>query len=168
MIPFHPLVVHFPIVLLIVAGVFYLLHFFIKDMKLDKIGFFIHAAGLIGCVAAILTGDYAEAELIQTHDIHELVEEHEMLGMITTWAFGIMAVWAFLRQKSNIRLERIVFTVVFFLGLGFMGVASHHGGQLVYEKGAGVVPMREVIQQQRDHEQLDHQETGEHEHLDDD
>lgn len=163
MTPFHPIVVHFPIVLLIVAGVFYVLHFFLKNHSLDKIGFFLHAAGLLACIAAILTGDYAESQLIQTHDMHELVEEHEMQGMITTYAFGVLAVWAFLRHRANLQLEKIVFTVVFWLGIGFMGVAADHGGKLVYEMGAGVAPMEEQLREQRNLEQgMRHEDSDAH------
>lgn len=151
----HPKIVHFPIAFLFGAGICYLLHFFIKGQRLDRFGFYLHVAGLLGCVAAILSGDYAESAMVQTREIHHIVEEHEFQGMVTAWAFGLLAVWAFLRSKTKFMIERIVFTVVFVLGLGWLTIAADHGGQLVYEQGAGVEPMRKHLIEQRDLEQRD-------------
>lgn len=151
--PLHPKIVHFPIAFLFGAGICYLLHFFIKNQRLDIFGFFLHIAGLLGCIAAILTGDYDESNLVQTAGIHEIVEEHEFQGMVAAWAFGLMGVWAFLRAKSKFLAEKIVFTLVFWLGLGWLTITASHGGELVYDKGAGVKPMKEQLIQQRDAEQ---------------
>lgn len=147
--PLHPSVVHFPIALLIAAGLCYLASLFLPGKRLEIVGFFLHAGGMLGCIAAILTGDYAESNMIQTPEIHELVETHEQLGTLSTYAFGILGVWAYLRQKSTIFVEKVVF-VVLFLGLvGMMGYGSHLGGKMVYEKGAGVLPMQPILEQQR-------------------
>lgn len=147
--PLHPSIVHFPIVLLILAGGCYIAHLFVKGHKLDLIAFFLHAGGLAGCVAAILTGDFAESSMVQTPEIHEMVEQHEQLGMLSAYAFGILGVWAFLRQKSQIKLERIVFVLLFTGVIGMMGFSSHLGGKMVYEKGAGVLPMQPILEHQR-------------------
>ncbi|MEM0995581.1 MAG: DUF2231 domain-containing protein [Bacteroidota bacterium] len=150
MIPLHPSVVHFPVALLIAAGICYVAHLFVKQYRLDVVGFFLHAGGLLGCVAAILTGDYTESNIVQNEQIHSLAERHEQMGMIATYAFGILGVWAYLRQQSNIFAERIVFTVVFVGVIGLLGYGSHLGGRMVYEEGAGVIPMQPIIEQQRD------------------
>jgi uncharacterized membrane protein len=147
--PLHPSIVHFPIVLLILAGGCYVAHLFVKGHKLDLIAFFLHAGGLLGCVAAILTGDYAESNMIQTPEIHEMVELHEQLGMLSAYAFGILGVWAFLRQKSKVKPERILFVILFVGVVGMMGFSAHIGGRMVYEEGAGVLPMQPILEQQR-------------------
>lgn len=145
----HPKIVHFPIVMLFLAGICYLLHFFLKKQRLDKFGFFLHAGGLLATVAAILSGDYAESHIVQTEAIHEIVEEHEFLGMLTAWSFGILLVWAFLRYKSKIMVERIAFVIVFVLGLGILTIGAAHGGELVYDHGAGVKPMEKHLMEIR-------------------
>jgi hypothetical protein len=39
---------------------------------------------------------------------------------------------------------------VLFVGmLGMLGYSSHLGGRMVYEEGAGVIPMKPIIEQQR-------------------
>ncbi|HHG84853.1 MAG TPA: DUF2231 domain-containing protein [Bacteroidetes bacterium] len=147
--PLHPSFVHFPIVLLILAGIIYLLDLILPNKKLGTIGFYLHVGGMLGIIAAILTGDYAENNLVQTREIHDMIETHEQLGMLSAYAFGILGVWAYLRQKSNIVLEKIVFVVMFLGIIGVLSFTSHLGGRMVFEKGAGVVPMEPVLELQR-------------------
>lgn len=141
MAPLHPLIVHFPIVLLIAAAVFYLLSLIRPENGFGKTGFYLHAAGLLFSIAAILTGDYSESNIVQTNAIHELVELHELLGMMSTWGFGLLALWVFLRQKSNIAIEKIVYVVIFWMVIGVLAYSAHLGGRMVYEHGAGIAPM---------------------------
>lgn len=149
----HPKIVHFPVAMLFLAGLLYLLHFFIRHQNLDRFAFFLHAGGVAATVAAILSGNYAEADIVQTEAIHEIVEEHEFLGMLTAWAFGLLLVWAYLRQKTKVLLEKIAFTGIFVVGLGLLTIAAAHGGELVYDYGAGVKPMKEHLIQQRNKDQ---------------
>ena len=153
MAPLHPKLVHFPIVLLMTAGVLYVLSLFLKGKGLEKLGFFLHAAGLLTSIAAILSGDYAESNIIQTEKIHELVESHETFAMIATWAFGLLGVWAYLRQKSEVAIEKIAFVLLFWGVMGTMAYTAQVGGQLVYEEGAGVAPMQPHLEDIRNREQ---------------
>lgn len=136
--PLHPLVVHFPIVLIITAGVFYFLSLFIKDQNFARIAFYLHVAGILGALAAIFTGDSAEHALTNAEAIDALVDKHEAMGQLSTWGFGLLGVWAYLRQQSNIRTEKIVYITVFWALVGLMAYSAHLGGQMVYEHGAGV------------------------------
>ena len=149
----HPKIVHFPVAMLFLAGICYLLHFFIKNQYLDRFGFFLHLGGTIATVAAIFSGNYAESTIIQTETIHEIVEEHEFLGMLTGWVFGLLLVWAYLRQKSKFMVEKVAFLVIFVLGLGILTIGAAHGGELVYDHGAGVKPMEKHLIEQRNADQ---------------
>ena len=152
----HPKIVHFPVAMLILAGVCYLLHFFIKNQRLDRFGFFLHLGGTIATVAAIFSGNYAESTIVQTEAIHEIVEEHEFLGMLTGWSFGLLLVWAYLRHKTKFMIEKVAFMLIFVLGLGILTIGAAHGGELVYEHGAGVKPMEKHLIDQRNHDQEEH------------
>lgn len=136
--PLHPLIVHFPPVLLLVAGVFYILGWAMKRPGLDIIAFCLHAAGLVACIAAIFTGDFEADRFNSDAQLHELIERHESLVMIATYAFGMLGLWAFLRQKSGILLERIGFLIAFWAVTGVLLIGAHRGGILVYEHGVGV------------------------------
>ncbi len=149
----HPKIVHFPIAMLFLAGAFYILHLFIKNQRLDRFGFILHLGGTLGTVAAIISGNYAESTIVQTEAIHHIVEEHEFLGMLTGWSFGILLVWAYLRQRSRFLIERISFAIIFAACLGILIIGASHGGQLVYEYGAGVKPMEKHLIDQRNLDQ---------------
>ncbi len=161
----HPKIVHFPIAMLFLAGVCYLLHLFIKNQHLDRFGFFLHLGGTLATVAAIFSGNYAESSIVQTEAIHHIVEEHEFLGMLTGWSFGLLLVWAYLRQKTRFLIERIAFIVIFVLGLGVLTIGAAHGGELVYDHGAGVKPMEKHLIEQRN---LDQESPGTSDYSDDD
>jgi uncharacterized membrane protein len=146
MSPLHPAIVHFPIALMFAAGALYLAGFLRKTDILLKAAFAMHIAGLVFGVIAILTGDYAESDLIQNEAIHQLAELHEQLAMIATWAFALLAVWAYVRHRSQVKAEQIAFIVVLLAIIGTTGYTAHIGGTMVYQHGAGVAPMKEHIQ----------------------
>lgn len=143
MTPLHPSIVHFPIVLFISAGMLYLLGMLLKRQHLEKTAFFFHAAGLLMAVAAIFTGDYEADRITQSAEMHEVVEKHESMVMLATYGFGMLGIWAFLRQRSRIKFEKIGFLVLYFALMGLIGLGAHEGGELVFEHGAGVVPMQD-------------------------
>lgn len=139
--PLHPLVVHFPVALLLVAALAYLAGLIFPGKGFGTMGFYLHIGGLVGSVAALLTGDAAEAGVIHTPLIHEMVERHESLSQLATWAFGLLGVWVFLRNQSKIALEKWAFVILFWAVCGLMAYSAHLGGRMVYEEGAGVAPM---------------------------
>jgi uncharacterized membrane protein len=136
MIPIHPSIVHFPIVLLLAAAGLYLAGWIGRKPQVEAIGFIFHALGVVACIAAILTGDI-EADRLDTR-VERLVSQHEFMGTVSTYGFGILGIWAFLRQKSTIFIEKLAF-VILFIGLYvFMAIGSRLGGELVYRYGKGV------------------------------
>lgn len=139
------MVVHFPIALLIIAFAGYVAEIITGKAEFRKFAFWLHLAGVAGAVAAILTGDYADGQIAQNEIIAEISKEHETFGMITGWGFGVLAVWTYLRLKSEVLLEKIGFAVVYLLMIGVLVLAAMHGGELVYDHGAGVAPMEEII-----------------------
>ena len=72
-------------------------------------------------------------------------EQHEMLGMISAWGFGLLVVWAYLRQKSEVLLEKMGFVTLFIGFAVVLGYGAHLGGKMVYEKGAGIAPMEQHL-----------------------
>lgn len=136
--PLHPLIVHFPPVLLLVAGVLYLLGWILKRPGLDIVGFFLHAAGLIACIASIFTGDFEADRFNSNPQLHQLIEDHESLVTMATYAFGMLGLWAFLRQKSTLLWERLAYLFAFTAVTAVLLIGAHRGGTLVYGHGVGV------------------------------
>lgn len=139
-IPLHPVVVHFPVALLVTG-------FFVdlagRILRKDWLG---HAAllllvlGALGTVAATQTGDAAEDEILQTPALHEELEEHEEGGKRTMWLFlalaGARAGLTWWRKFTP--LAGWIALLVWAGGLVLLFETAHHGGRLVYRHGAGV------------------------------
>jgi uncharacterized membrane protein len=145
--PLHPFIVHFPLVLLLAATGFYVAGAFTKKSNWEVAGFVLHVLGLVTCIAAILTGDAQAKVIAQDAAIHGKAELHETMVMIATYGFGGLAIWAFLRQKSTLWLEKVGFLSLF-LGLNaLLLLGAHVGGEMVYVHGAGVAPMQKITNQ---------------------
>ncbi|MEO0900236.1 MAG: DUF2231 domain-containing protein [Bacteroidota bacterium] len=149
---FHPKWVHFPIALLITAGGIYLWTLLAKDKSWLRAAFLIHILGWIGCVASVLTGRQAENLIVHTPAIQDLLSLHERLGYLITWLFAMLGIWMFLRLKKIAKWELILFSVLFWAGNGTMAYMGHLGGEMVYQEGAGVAPMKEIHQEHYQHD----------------
>ncbi|MCI4670262.1 MAG: DUF2231 domain-containing protein [Bacteroidia bacterium] len=145
----HPQFVHFPIALSIVAGIFYTVALFREREFFLRMGFFLHLGGLLGSILSILSGRSADAEVIHTQDIHDLLILHERIAYLVTWLFAMFAIWMFIRQKRIRGVEMAAFLILFWGTIITLGYMSHLGGEMVYEKGAGVEPMEESLKQER-------------------
>jgi uncharacterized membrane protein len=150
MAPLHPFVVHFPIVLLLAAAGLYVASLFTRKLQLDIVGFIFHALGLVACIVAIFTGDY-EADTILAHPtIMAHIERHETTVTLATYGFGLLGIWALLRQKTRFMAERVAF-VLLFVGLNaWIGFGAMLGGEMVFSHGVGVAPMQEQLRQDAD------------------
>lgn len=136
--PIHPLAVHFPIALLITSVVFDLLAVRWPHKSFQDAGFYTLIAGLLGAVAAVLTGALAE-EVVEDKGIPESVLEiHEALGYATLFFFiGLLALRLLMRWKLIKEIPALYLTMGF-VGIVILAAAGYFGGSLVYDFGAGV------------------------------
>ncbi|HKI79905.1 MAG TPA: DUF2231 domain-containing protein [Ignavibacteriaceae bacterium] len=140
----HPQIVHFPIVLFIIYTLFEILGTITKKEFLSKTAHILLLLGVLGAVAAVLTGNQAEAlasswekhgAIIQFHAIGE----HEEFANITLWFFVALLVLrtvAVLRKKF-IGYIKYIFVVLALVGCYFVYQTGDHGGKLVYKYGIG-------------------------------
>lgn len=150
---FHPIWVHFPVAALVLAGLAWLTSYVAEPSFLWKAGSWLMVSGLVGLIMAIITGRMAESKLIHTNQIHEQVILHERLGYVSLWLFGMLGIWLWLRTHRMARLEKAGFLLLYWVGVGVMAFGAHQGGELVYQKGAGVSPyqpyLEEIFQQEQ-------------------
>jgi uncharacterized membrane protein len=137
---FHPKIVHFPIALLSCYVFLEVLTAIFKKDFLVKAALLFLLFGVLGALAAILTGQQAEAAFdYWNKQASAIMEEHEMYANITIWYFSaLLVIRSFLVFKKK-------FTNVFkyiFVGLALIGFylvvqTGDHGGRMVYEHGIG-------------------------------
>lgn len=133
----HPLVVHFPIVLLIFAAIFQLTSFFIFK---DEFGI----AALVLAITGTL-GAYLASNVFHPHtsglspSAEYLLARHEFYADLTFW-FGLAAIAAkliSLRLTKYRTFTQWLATVLLFAAATAVAVAGHHGAELVHKEGVG-------------------------------
>lgn len=134
----HPLVVHFPIVLLILAAITQLIGLFTLKRELGWVTLALAALGLVG---AYVSGSYAHPHT--TDDISPRaalwLEEHEEYAAFTLWlalvGTGLKAASLFLLRGRW--WAEVAVLLVLGGAAGTVSLAAHHGAQLVHLEGIG-------------------------------
>jgi uncharacterized membrane protein len=143
----HPLIVHFPIALLIVAPLFVVLGIVLRrGRSFLWAALLLMVIGTAGTFVAISTGEAAGKLAERTPQINAVLEHHEELAERTRIGFAILTVIfaailalpRLLRRQPG-RPVAIVLPLVFLIGYG-AGVVmlvntAHNGGRLVHELG---------------------------------
>ena len=95
-------------------------------------------AGVIGGWAAVIAGKLASSSIDHGEAIHELMEKHENMALLTMALFTVVLVWRLFRRfqmpVQELALTRVL-SVVGLLGLVWTGVL---GGRLVFQHAAGI------------------------------
>jgi uncharacterized membrane protein len=130
----HPIVVHFPIALIITgfaADTAYLIYK--KEICLRKAGFYLMVLGALGALAALLTG-----ELFMAHpgegDLARMFEKHETgawITLVTIWIGVLFRIYLVVKKKENSSLKWVVYTL-YCAAFAAVAVTGHLGGYMVW------------------------------------
>lgn len=144
----HPIVVHFPIALLLVAPVFLLLAIVWKSQRRVMMGVtcLMVVMGAVAAQVAVMTGEET-GEITQTAVLAEpVLERHEELAEIARTIFLVLAgvavvgtavVWK-LKERAKPAMVvggMAVYGVAHLMGCLVLGNAAHEGGRVVHEFG---------------------------------
>lgn len=138
----HPALVHFAIVLPLVALTFQALFLLKKSEAYSKAALVTMVFGTLFVVAAYLTGSSdagnGVAEILSTYDSKGMAElkEHAELGLYLLIAMGIIALF---KIANVFKLKKSLIDVIILLSLlgtsVMMFVQGKEGGEIVYEHG---------------------------------
>jgi uncharacterized membrane protein len=134
---YHPLIVHFPIVLLIIATLFQLLSFFVFKREFGWVTLILLALGVI---TAWLSSNIFHAHPDELAGrAKEIFETHEQMAALTWWfslasLIGKIISYFFLKGKGW--LEFIVLLLLTASAIT-VSIAGHHGAMLVHMEGIG-------------------------------
>ena len=139
---FHPLSVHFPIVLLLLAFVFRLLSLKYKRELWQEGGSLLLLLGVAGIWISIYTGDLADGIVSRKLCDPTILKEHENMAYLSAWIFSgsLIADLAGFFKIDFFRKKLVQFLLVLALtiGTGVLFYAGHLGAKLVYQQAAGV------------------------------
>ena len=134
----HAVLNDLPAALLTVAVLFDLAAAATKRESLIWAGIWTLWAGVIGGWAAVVAGKLAEASLEHGEAIHEIMESHEKMALMTMSLFTIVLIWKMARRfrlpSQELALTRAL-SVVGFVGLLWTAIL---GGKLMFQHAAGI------------------------------
>ncbi len=149
-----------PPALLPLAVFFDLLGAFLKRESLKAAGFWTLMAGVLGTLAAIVTGLLAEDATPHGLEAHAVMETHETLAFIVLGLFGILAIWRLVRRGVWSEKEQPVALTAGVIGVALVVVTAMFGGKLVFDHGVGIPTpaLESAIQDRSSPDAMEHME----------
>ncbi len=140
----HPLVVHFPIVLVILAcGVDIILALRLRAHGVAALAPALYLLGAVSAAAAYWSGRLASVSVFVPGMAHGLVDDHERWALAATVAFAVTAaarLGAHLKGGPKGRGTRLLFAALGLAVVFLVQQTAERGARLVYEQGVGVIP----------------------------
>ena len=145
----HPLIIHFPIALLLIAPIFVLIAALLPPPR----GRAWHLAALVlmllgtaSVFVAVESGEAAGKLADRSPEINIVLERHATLAGRTSYTFGALTIlfavllamdWFWKRSGSRLTstVLPLCFLMVYSLGTLLLVNTAHHGGRLVHELG---------------------------------
>jgi uncharacterized membrane protein len=129
----HPMVVHFPIAIILLGFLFDLSGLFVtKEKCLSKMGLYLEVLGMFAAIAAFGTGYYLtspmEGEAGILKDQHELFATLTLVSIILATFFRLLLVY----QKKEETYLKYVAMSLFLFAFVFVTITGYLGGSLVY------------------------------------
>jgi uncharacterized membrane protein len=157
----HPLIVHFPIALLLIAPLFIVAGIAMHPRRGRPYlvaAFWLMVVGTLGTIFAVLTGEAAAEVAHRSAGMSAVLELHQELaetsrdifGLLTVIFAAILFVPVFLkRQMSTVaaRILPLAFLLFYAAGTIVLINTAHNGGRLVHEFGihAILAPTNEAV-----------------------
>ena len=133
----HPLVVHFPIALLVTAVLLELTALVCTRPTLHRVALWNLTLGTLAAGAAVYSGLRAEEIARHSFEIEQVMELHERLGIATLIGGGLITAFRWLKRDQLSRRVRLGVVVLLLVMLSTLTYGAHLGGRLVYEFGVG-------------------------------
>jgi uncharacterized membrane protein len=129
----HPMVVHFPIALILVGFLADITSLVFKKEKcLSRMGFYLEILGALGAVVAFGTGHFLTGDTIEgaghIGEMHELFATLTLVSILLAVFFRILIIYL---KKEETRLKYFAMGI-FFLAFVFVSITGYFGGMVVY------------------------------------
>ena len=134
--PSHPMFVHFPTALFPTSLLFDILSWGLSEPELVKAAFYNIAVGLAVAVLAVITGFVDYFSMVSGSRKHRVTTWHMLANLPLLVIFAI----SLGLRTLDLDAERTPFYILLLsiIGLPFLMVGNHFGGELVYRMGMRV------------------------------
>lgn len=136
----HPMIVHFPIALILVGFLADVVFLFFKEQKcLSKMGLYLMVLGTLAAGAAFLTGNLFTVEPTEG-SIVGIFERHETFALITLLILtvgSLIRIGVMVLKKEQPFYKWLVFGL-YFLGAVSVGITGFLGGSMVMDYMIGL------------------------------
>ncbi len=129
---FHPMLVHFPVALILTAGVAELLYGVRKDRYFGTAAIFLVTAGSWMAMPTFLVGFAAAAGEAFDPGLDGVFAVHRIVGITTPMLAFMAAGLGHSARRSGQVWEQMVYRVFLFLAAMSVALAGFYGGRLVY------------------------------------
>lgn len=136
----HPMIIHFPIALLIVGFLFDLTGVLFKKEFFSKAGFYLLILGTLGVAAAYITGNLAGNGIAEAGALKQALETHEDAATLTLWLMiiaSVIRIGLVLLKKYQGAFKWIAL-ILFLAGVLSIVRTGFYGGELVFKHAAGI------------------------------
>lgn len=131
----HPMLVHFPIVLFLLAAVLQMTNLFLKNRTVLWI--------TVICTIVAFVNGYIASTLLHPHtsglttSAKELLMEHEQYAYLTLWLGGISGLIGMVNLWKPIKGLNIAFALFLISTSIVISISAHHGASLVHKENVG-------------------------------
>jgi len=136
----HPMIVHFPIALVIIGFLSDVIGLLTKRKFFASAGLYLIILGTAGTVAAYLTGGLAGDGIEEAGALGAALHTHESAALLAIWTMVILA-----SLRTTLAITRRmtgwlqwVMVILLAFGVGTVARTGYYGGNLVYQHAAGV------------------------------
>ncbi|MBO6793131.1 MAG: hypothetical protein JJ895_04415 [Balneolaceae bacterium] len=137
----HPLVIHFPIALIILAFGMSIASLFVSEKWWDEQkNTLLYILASISAIAVFYTGKSAADSIFLVTEAQTVLTEHADWALWTVWFFGLYSVLRVILHRFDLINRKAIKVVMVFLalpGLFFLYETGEYGGKMVYGYGAG-------------------------------
>jgi len=136
----HPMLVHFPIALIMVGFLADIIFLFYKKEKcLYKTGFYLMILSTLGVISAFGSGYFfaiepTEGEIVKIYELHETCA---LITMIIAIIGLALRIYIMMKKKEDTQLKWVVLSL-YLLGAVFVSVTGFLGGNMVYTYMIGI------------------------------
>lgn len=136
----HPMIVHFPIALLIFGFLADLINVIFKKDFFGKAGLYLLIFGTLGVIAAYISGNIAGDGLTEAGPLKNAIESHQDAALISLWIMSITSVLriGFIMIRKYEGAFKWAVLILFFIGVVSIARTGYFGGELVFKHAAGV------------------------------